>query len=175
MPWNLHPDRDAEWGRLEKRKIGEQAFAQEHDCDFLQSGNNVVSVKALQWYEEHPTEEEPADDGFRPFVREPEEKTWVDKGLWIWKYPDYTKEYLISADVSRGDGKDYSAFHVIDIENYEQVAEYKGKVNTDAYSHLIHNTAVQYNNAYIVVENASMGHHVVMKILEMHSDISLNF
>ena len=167
LPWNLHPDRDAEWGRLEKRKIGEQAFAQEHDCDFLQSGNNVVSVKALQWYEEHPTEEEPADDGFRPFVREPEEKTWVDKGLWIWKYPDYTKEYLISADVSRGDGKDYSAFHVIDIENYEQVAEYKGKVNTDAYSHLIHNTAVQYNNAYIVVENASMGHHVVMKILEM--------
>ena len=167
LPWNLHPDRDAEWGRLEKRKIGEQAFAQEHDCDFLQSGNNVVSVKALQWYEEHPTEEEPADDGVRPFVREPEEKTWVDKGLWIWKYPDYTKEYLISADVSRGDGKDYSAFHVIDIENYEQVAEYKGKVNTDAYSHLIHNTAVQYNNAYIVVENASMGHHVVMKILEM--------
>ena len=53
------------------------------------------------------------------------------------------------------------------IENYEQVAEYKGKVNTDAFSHLIHNTAVQYNNAYIVVENASMGHHVVMKIIEM--------
>ena len=167
LPWNLHPDRDDEWARNEKRKIGDQAFAQEHGCDFLQSGNNVVSVKAIQWYEEHPTEEEQADDGYRPFVREPQEKTWVDKGLWIWKYPDYTKQYMISADVARGDGNDFSAFHVIDVENYEQVAEYKGKVNTDAYAHLLHNTAVQYNNAYIVVENASMGHHVVMKIIEM--------
>ena len=52
LPWHLHPDRDAEWGRLEKRKIGEQAFAQEHDCDFLQSGNNVVSVKALVFTKE---------------------------------------------------------------------------------------------------------------------------
>ena len=167
LPWNLHPDRDDEWARNEKRKIGDQAFAQEHGCDFLQSGNNVVSVKAIQWYEEHPTEEEQADDGYRPYVREPQEKTWVDKGLWIWKYPDYTKQYMISADVARGDGNDFSAFHVIDVENYEQVAEYKGKVNTDAYAHLLHNTAVQYNNAYIVVENASMGHHVVMKIIEM--------
>ena len=167
LPWSLHPDRDEEWARHERKKIGDQAFAQEHGCDFLQSGNNVVSVKALQWYQEHPTEEEPADEGYRPFVREPEDKTWVDKGLWIWKYPDYSKQYIISADVARGDGGDYSAFHVIDIENYEQVAEYKGKVNTDAYAHLVHNTAVQYNNAYIIVENASMGHHVVMKIIEM--------
>ena len=87
LPWSLHPDRDEEWARNEKRKIGDQAFAQEHGCDFLQSGNNVVSMKALKWYEEHPSEEEPADDGFRPYLREPEEKTWVDKGLWIWKYP----------------------------------------------------------------------------------------
>ena len=122
LPWNLHPDRDDEWARNEKRKIGDQAFAQEHGCDFLQSGNNVVSVKAIQWYEEHPTEEEQADDGYRPYVREPQEKTWVDKGLWIWKYPDYTKQYMISADVARGDGNDFSAFHVIDVENYEQVA-----------------------------------------------------
>jgi len=167
LPWSLHPDRDDEWARLEKKKIGDQAFAQEHGCDFLQSGNNVVSMKALKWYEEHPNEEEVADDGFRPYLREPEEKTWIDKGLWIWKYPDYTKQYMLCADIARGDGNDFSAFHIIDVENYEQVAEYKGKVNTDAFAHLIHNTAVQYNNAYVVVENASMGHHVVMKIIEM--------
>ena len=167
LPWNLHPERDEEWGRDEKKKIGEQAFAQEHDCDFLQSGNNVVSLKALSWYEEHPNEEEESDGGFRPFMRDPEEKTWMDKNLWIWKYPDYTKKYILSADVARGDGDDFSAFHIIDIESYEQVAEYKGKVNTDVYAHLVHNTAIQYNNAYVIVENASMGHHVVMKLIEM--------
>ena len=167
LPWSKHPERDDEWARDERKKIGDQAFAQEHGCDFAQSGNNVVSLKALSWYEEHPTEEETSDNGFRPFLREPEEKTWIDKNLWIWKYPDYTKQYLLCADVARGDGDDFSAFHLIDIENYEQVAEYKGKVNTDVYAHLVHNTAVQYNNAHVVVENASMGHHVVMKLIEM--------
>jgi len=167
LHWSVHPDHDDDWARETRKKIGDQAFAQEHDCDFVQSGSNVISLKALEWYLEHPTEQETLDDGYRPFVREPLERTWVDKGLWVWKYPDYTKKYIISADVARGDGEDYSAFHVIDIENYEQVAEYKGKVATDVYAHLIHNTAVQYNNAFIVVENASMGHHTVMKIVEM--------
>tara|TARA_R110000824_G_scaffold80978_1_gene203424 strand:- start:3155 stop:4807 length:1653 start_codon:yes stop_codon:yes gene_type:complete len=167
LHWSVHPDHDAEWARLTERKIGPQAFAQEHDCDFIQSGNNVVSLKALEWYNLHPTEDEQSDEGFRPFVREPEEKTWVDKNLWIWKYPNYEKKYIISADVARGDGEDYSGFHVIDIDSYEQVAEYKGKIATDVYAHLLHNTAVQYNNAFIVVENASMGHHVIMKIIEM--------
>ena len=118
LPWHFHPDRDEEWGRDERKKIGDQAFAQEHDCDFLQSGNNVVSLKALSWYEEHPNEEEESDNGFRPFMRDPEEKTWLDKNLWIWKYPDYSKQYIISADVARGDGDDFSAFHVIDVEAY---------------------------------------------------------
>jgi hypothetical protein len=165
--WSQHPDRDDEWARIERRKIGDHAFAQEHDCDFVQSGNNVVSLKALEWYAEHPAEDEVKDDGKSPYLREPEEKTWVDKNLWIWKYPNYNRQYIISCDVARGDGKDYSAFQVIDIEAYEQVAEYKGKITTDAYAHLILNTAVQYNNAFVVVENASIGHHVIMKIIEL--------
>ena len=165
--WSQHPDRDNEWARLERRKIGDNAFAQEHDCDFIQSGNNVISLKALEWYAQHPANDEKSDDGKCPYLREPEEKTWVDKNLWIWKYPNYNKQYIISCDVARGDGADYSAFHVIDIEAYEQVAEYKGKITTDAYAHLILNTAVQYNNAFVVVENASIGHHVIMKIIEL--------
>jgi len=167
LHWSLHPDRDEAWARSEQRSLGDQAFAQEYDCDFIQSGNNVVSLKSLEWYSMHPTEQEIADDGHRPYLREPEEKTWMDKNLWIWKYPDYSKKYILSADVARGDGNDYSAFHVIDVENYEQVAEYKGKLNTDIFAHLIQNTAVQYNNAYCVVENMAMGHHVVMKLIEM--------
>lgn len=166
LHWSRHPDRDEKWERNERRKMTEQAFAQEYDCDFVQSGNNVVNLKAVEWYTVHPTEKEVADEGYRPYIREPVEKTWVDQNLWIWKYPDYSKQYIITCDVSRGDSTDFSAFHVIDIENYEQVAEYKGRVDTDMFSHLIHNIAVQYNNAYIVVENASYGHHVVMKIIE---------
>ena len=67
LPWSKHPERDEEWARDERKKIGDQAFAQEHGCDFQQSGNNVISLKALSWYQQHPTEEEVSDDGFRPF------------------------------------------------------------------------------------------------------------
>ncbi|MBU1082544.1 MAG: hypothetical protein KKB59_18805, partial [Spirochaetes bacterium] len=38
---------------------------------------------------------------------------------------------------------------------------------TDLYSHLLFNTATQYNNAYLVVENASMGYGVLTKIIEL--------
>ena len=167
LHWSLHPDRNDQWAQAERRKIGDQSFAQEHDCDFIQSGNNVISLKALEWYKEHPSINEESDEGKMPYLREPEEKAWIDKNLWIWKYPNYKRQYIITCDVARGDGNDYSAFHVIDIEAYEQVAEYKGKLATDVYAHLILNTAVQYNNAFVVVENASMGHHVIMKIIEM--------
>ena len=52
------------------------------------------------------------------------------------KPPNYTKDYVLSADVSRGDGSDYSAFHIMDIETMEQVAEYKGRMSTKDFGNL---------------------------------------
>ena len=34
------------------------------------------------------------------------------------KLPNYTKEYVLSADVGRGDGSDYSAFSRYGYRNY---------------------------------------------------------
>ena len=42
--------------------------------------------------------------------------------------------FIISADVSRGDSKDYSAFHIIDVDEGEVVAEYKGKIPPDDFA-----------------------------------------
>ena len=61
---------------------------------------------------------------------DPIEKTWIDHNLWRWEYADYNKGYMVVADVARGDGGDYSACHVFDIETATQVAEYKGKIDT---------------------------------------------
>ena len=35
---------------------------------------------------------------------------------------------MVTADVARGDGRDFSTAHVIDIETNVQVAEYKGQL-----------------------------------------------
>jgi hypothetical protein len=86
--------------------------------------------------------------------------------FWIWNYPDYSRNYIISADVARGDGSDYSAFHVIDVESCEQVAEYKSQIGTREFGHMLVSVATEYNNALLVPENANVGWDVVNTIIE---------
>jgi len=167
LHWSLHPDRTNTWAENERKKIGTRAFAQEHDADFLQSGNNVIDYADLIWYEEHPTIQEQPDITERPYLKEPIEKTGFDKGFWLWRYPDYSKSYLVSADVARGDGSDFSACQVIDIDNYEQVAEYKGKLPTDMFGHVLVQIAVQFNNALLVIENNGPGWATIQKVMDM--------
>jgi len=167
LHWSLHPERNEKWAENERKKIGIQAFAQEYDCDFLQSGSNVISYQDLKWYKEFPVESEGYNAEECPHIREPIDKIWLNKNLWIWKYPQSGKTYILTADVARGDGTDNSTFQIIDVENYEQVAEYRGKITTDMFSQLIVSTASQYNNAYVAVENIGIGHSVAMKVLEL--------
>ena len=48
--------------------------------------------------------------------KDPLEKRGVDSNMWIWEQPDYSKDYIVCADVGRGDSADYSAFHIIELE-----------------------------------------------------------
>ncbi len=100
------------------------------------------------------------------FVQEPLEKTGFDGNLWKWEYPDYTKQYIVSADVARGDGKDYSACHVIEVSSMVQVAEYRGKIGTKEYGNFLVALATEYNNALLVVENANIGWAVIQQIID---------
>jgi hypothetical protein len=45
----------------------------------------------------------------------------------------------------------------MDVETMEQVAEYKGKISTKDFGNLLVNTATEYNNALLVVENNNIG------------------
>jgi len=94
------------------------------------------------------------------------ERRFMGGDFWIWAYPDYTKQYLVCADVARGDGSDYSAFHVIDATTCEQVAEYKSQIDTRTYGNMLVSVATEYNNALLVVENANVGWDVVNTIID---------
>ena len=269
LHWSNHPDRNVIWADNERAKIGPQAFAQEHDADFLQSGNQVVDINDLAWYErnpsngslsqelpnspgkktisdnfdedintneiasaeknsgrknssaeknsgssltpairrsqdsvldpitmaqralgiEEPVESRPAEEPGRnevldvsrfdtdgrdkflniapsqPYAREPLEKSGFDRGFWIWEYPQPGASYLISADVARGDGNDYSAAQIFDTVKYEQVGEYKGKLPTDLFARLLIQIAVQYNDAKLVIENNGVGHATIQEVI----------
>jgi hypothetical protein len=158
IPWQLHPDRDEKWKETEIMKMGEQMFAQEYDCSFLKSGNTVVNAEVLLSYK---------SEGH---IKDPINKTNFDNGMWIWKFPEYDKHYIVSADVARGDGADYSAIQVFCVETMEQCAEYKGFLPTDSFGHLLVETAVKYNKALLVCENNSIGWSTITKILELNYD-----
>ena len=145
LPWDVHPERDQAWRDKQDELLGDPRMAaQECDCDFSTSGDIVFYPEYIEYYE-------------KTFAKDPLEKRGADKNLWVWESPDYSRDYMVVADVARGDGKDYSALHVIDIENNVQVAEYKGQIGTKEFGHLLVGVATEYNEAMLVIENANIG------------------
>ena len=153
LPWNLHPERDQKWRDEQTKLSGEKGAAQECDCEFSTSGNTVVDIPVLEWYS-------------KTHVCEPIEKRGIDKGYWIFKYPEPGKSYMVSADVARGDSADFSAAQILEIETMEQVAEYKGKLPTKDYARALMTMATEYNNALLVIENANVGWAVIQEVLD---------
>jgi len=148
LHWTMHPERQQDWRDLQTELLGEKMAAQECDCDFITSGHTIVDGPILQWYEQ-------------TYVEDPKEKRGFDSNYWLWDYPNYAKNYTVIADVARGDGGDYSAFHVIETESMTQVAEYKGKIGTTEYGNMLVSVATEWNNALLVIENANIGWAVI--------------
>ena len=145
LPWYVHPERDQAWRDKQDTQLGDPRLAaQECDCDFTTSGDIVYYSEHLEYMTS-------------THIVEPMERRGVDKNLWIWESPDYTRNYLVVADVARGDGKDFSAFHVFDLETNAQVAEFKSQLSPKEFGYMLVGIATEYNEALLVVENASIG------------------
>jgi len=153
LHWSVHPERDQAWRDAETKRLGELEARQEYDADFIATGNTVINGDLIQEYR-------------KEFEKEPLEKTGFGGHTWVWEYPDYTKQYVVVADVARGDGSDYSAFHVLELESVSQVAEYKAKIDTKNFAHLLMGTAMHYNKALLVVENSTVGWAVLQEIID---------
>ena len=153
LPWHLHPERDQSWRDKQTELSGVKGAAQECDCDFATTGNGIVDAVTIDFYKQSK-------------VKDPIEMRGIDHGYWIWEYPDYSRNYIVSADVARGDGGDYSAFQVIDVESMTQVAEYKGLIGTKDYGNMLVTVATDYNNALLIVENANIGWAVLQQIID---------
>jgi len=152
LHWTVHPSRGKTWRREQNKLLGPDMAAQECDCDFVSSGQTVIPGPLLK---------EIQDD----FVIDPIEKRYNDD-MWIWSHPTPNKKYMVSADVARGDGSDYSAFHVMDLETLEQVGEFRGKVDTTRYATILIGVATEYNDALLVVENNNVGWAVLQAIID---------
>jgi len=131
--------------------ITEYGIVHNCDCNFLTSGASLIDLMTLKWYEENQ-------------VKNPIEMR-MGNTLWIFSPPDYTKDYIVCADVARGDGSDFSAAHVFDAETMEQVAEYQDQVGTKEYGNILVSLATEYNDALLIVERENIGWAVLQEII----------
>ncbi len=118
---------------------------------FNTSGESVIHPDDISNMEEHT-------------ICEPKYKTGFDRNLWIWEPYQSGNTYVLVADVARGDGRDHSAFHVINADTMEQVAEYQGKPNLEMYASLLNQTGREYGECLVVVENNNIGFSVLEKL-----------
>ena len=130
-------------------------IAQELDLSFEGSTAVVVESSIIQKYVKDIGDKQPicyydfkrTESGFCDYVT----------SFHVWKKPEENGNYIIGADVGRGDGADYSTVQVIDADSLEQVAEYQGKIVPDVFAELLYKVGIEYNNAFMAVECNSFG------------------
>ena len=142
--WSEVPGRDAKWKASTIANTSEQQFKVEFECEFLGSVDTLINPSKL-----------------RSMVYEDPLKK--NKGLDVYEEVIDDRDYLITVDVSRGIGNDYSAFVVFDITNfpYKTVAKYKNnEIKPMLFPSIIHQVAKAYNNAWLLVEVNDIGEQV---------------
>ena len=92
-------------------------IAQELLCDFQASGETFLQSDDIEF--------------LRGWIKPPLERWGPGMNVWTWKYPLKEHKYIVSADVSRGDAADYSAFHVIDTNTSEVVDHFSTPAEGD--------------------------------------------
>jgi len=139
--WSQVPGRDAKWKAETLKNTSPRQFAQEFECDFLGSADTLISPAKLQTI---------------PFA----DPIKSNAGLDIYERVEKDHEYIITVDVARGIGGDYSAFIVFDITTmpYKIVAKYRNnEIKPILFPSVIFQICKEYNNPYVLVEVNDIG------------------
>jgi hypothetical protein len=140
-------------GMVKKLKYDRRKVAQELECNFLGSGDNVFDSELMQNISKNQ-------------LRNPQAKL-MGNALWIFKEPVNGHKYVMGVDVSRGDSEDFSSIQIIDFDEREQVLEYVGKIPPDVLAEIAYKWGTMYN-AYCVIDiTGGMGVSTARKMQEL--------
>jgi len=142
--WSEVPGRDTEWKRQTIANTSEQQFKVEFECEFLGSVDTLINPSKLKTLV--------YDD---PIKR--------NKGFDVYEDPKADRDYLITVDVARGVGNDYSAFVIYDITSFPHkiVGKYRNnEIKPMLFPSVIVDVAKAYNSAYILCEVNDVGDQV---------------
>ena len=140
--WDV-PGRDEEWKNQTVANTSQLQFDQEFGNTFFGTGDTLINAETLL------------------SLRAKAPQRVLEGGLLqIYSEPSARHEYIMTVDVSKGRGQDYSTFNIIDISTrpFEQVAVYRNNsISPILFPNIIYKYAKVWNNAYVVVESNDQG------------------
>ena len=140
--WDV-PGRDEEWKKQTISNTSQLQFDQEFGNTFFGTGDTLVNADTLLSLRALPYIE-----------------TLENGDLKVYSKPVKNHEYIMTVDVSKGRGQDYSTFTLIDISDrpFTQVAVYRNNtISPILFPNIIYKYAKSYNNAYVVIESNDQG------------------
>jgi|TARA_B110000438_G_scaffold161664_1_gene154897 hypothetical protein len=138
--WDV-PGRDEAWKQTTIENTSPLQFDQEFGNSFHGTGNTLLSADILLSLRAS----EPA-------------REW--ETLKMYKLPIVDHNYIMTVDVSKGRGQDYSTFTIIDVSlnPFEQVCVFRDNTMSPLlFPDMIYKYATHYNMAYVVVESNDAG------------------
>ena len=140
--WDV-PGRDEKWKEQTVSNTSQLQFDQEFGNTFFGTGDTLVNADTLLNLRAKPP------------------KRYMEGGLLkIYEEPIKDHDYIMTVDVSKGRGQDYSTFTLIDISvrPFAQVAVYRNNtISPLLFPNIIYKYAKPYNDAYVVVESNDQG------------------
>lgn len=157
--WYEVPTRNEEWKEETLKSMGNdiEKFEQEYCCSFLGSSNTLIASWKLKELAH----------------RRPE---FERLGIKQYFQPQKRNRYVMTVDVSRGKGLDYSAFQIIDVSKmpYVQVCTFRSnQVVPPDYAEIIVRMAKLYNEAQILVEINDIGQQVSDLLYHEHEYVNI--
>ena len=142
--WSEVPGRDEKWKKQTIKNTSEQQFKIEFECEFLGSVDTLIAPSKLKTL----------------IYDNPIQK---NAGLDVYEPPKKKHDYVMSVDVARGVGNDYSAFIVTDITEFPHrvVAKYRNNtIKPMLFPNVIWEVARKYNEAFVLCEVNDIGDQV---------------
>ena len=142
--WSEVPGRDSIWKDQTISNTSEQQFKVEFECEFLGSVDTLIAPSKLKSmvYDNPQTR---------------------NAGLDVYASVEKGHDYVMTVDVARGVGEDYSAFIVVDITQFPHrlVAKYRNnEIKPMLFPNIIYEVAKNYNSAFILCEVNDIGDQV---------------
>lgn len=135
------------WEETTRANMPLKQWLQEYECSFLGTGDTYIEGEILQSISSQTSEN---------FY------TKYNNRMRVWQDPEPHYSYLIACDAALGRDRDYSAFHIINLYNGQQVAEfYSNKTPINEFAKILSQEGTLYNIAHIICERNTIGNNLI--------------